>query len=295
MNSLVMSNIFEIKNLECKYRKSEFPVLKIDELIINQGSVVFFIGASGVGKSTILETLGLMNNTILCNSDTKFEFNYINEQNITKEDFISIWKKSENKISKFRREHFSFIFQNTNLFPTLSAYQNVTLTSMLQGNNKENSIEKAKDIFRKILPELSTDNKISELSGGQRQRLAFARAIVSDFSVLFCDEPTGNLDWAHANIVLRALIDNLNENNHEGRTAIIVSHDIKLASQYADEIILIEKKTQVINNEKTYDYGYISGKLNYKKNDGKWINYKNETFSNEEIENKLKESLEKSI
>lgn len=276
--------IYKIKGLACKYPKGKFPVLVIDTLDIEEGSIVFFIGASGVGKSTILETLGLMNNTIFPNDKSIFEFS-INQE---KENFLNIWKKNETKIAEFRRNHFSFIFQSTNLFSTLSAYENVLITPLLQGNSREESINTVKEIFCKILPELRNDKKITELSGGQRQRLAFARAVATDYTVLFADEPTGNLDWANANKLMSVLIDNIRTHN---KTAIIVSHDINLAIKYADKIVLIEKKTSEDNGLK-YKYGKISDEsIFYRKSENIWSKNSDSTFLDTELSQHLQESL----
>jgi ABC-type lipoprotein export system ATPase subunit len=265
-----MNNIFQIKNLNCKYHKSKFPVLVINELNIQEGKIVFFIGASGVGKSTILETLGLMNNTISKQHDTLFSFNCTNE-NI---DLLTIWGKGEKFLSSFRRKYLSFIFQNTNLFTNLTMYENACITQVLQGKTELEAVKNSTKIFKRILNDIIgnkiEDRKITEMSGGQRQRLAFTRAISTDYSVLFADEPTGNLDLANAHNLMRILAEDIRRNN---KTSIIVSHDISLAIEFADEIVLIDKRE---SEDKTYKYGYISSETIYKKNGGNWINNKEE-------------------
>jgi len=258
--------LYNIKNLECKYKTGP-TVLLVDDLEINQGEIVFFLGASGVGKSTILETLGLMNNTINANPSTVFDFG----NGKYSENMINIWKKKESYLANFRKKHLSFIFQSTNLFPTLNAEDNVLLTPMLQGFSEVQAKNHVRPIFKKVFnleyKQVMADKKISEMSGGQRQRLAFARAIASNYVMLLGDEPTGNLDWANANNLMNHLIDDI---KGKGATSVIVSHDISLAVEHADKIVYIDK---VSNDKLTYHYGLIDNVNTYiKQKSGGWVN-----------------------
>ena len=244
--------IFNLKNLFCIYNNSLNPVLEISDLEIKQGEIVFIIGASGVGKSTILETLGLMNKTILSKDNSVFEFNFEDK----KENMLDFWSKKEGQQADFRKKYLSFIFQNTNLFPNLNAEDNVLIASLLQGDDiitsKNNSRKIFKKIFKKEYSEILNDKKISEMSGGQRQRLAFVRAISTHYKILFADEPTGNLDWANANNLMSHLITDIRDKKS---TAIVVSHDIRLSVIHADKIVYIDK---VFDEKKDYYYGNIS-------------------------------------
>jgi len=109
--------------------------------------------------------------------------------------------------------------------------------------------------------------KITQLSGGQRQRLAFVRAIASKFSVLFADEPTGNLDAGTADTLMKLLVNYVKNNNS---TSIIVSHDIDLAVKHADKIVYIEKST--IKENDSMKMGLISNNSIYLKSDSSWFN-----------------------
>ena len=292
--------VFNIKNLECKYKTGANSVLLVDNLQIKKGEVVFFLGASGVGKSTILETLGLMNNTISTNSKTIFNFH--KDGSIL--DMKNIWQQKESYLADFRKKNLSFIFQSTNLFPTLNAEDNVLLTPMLQGTSEMQAKNNARSIFKEIFQKEYKDilgdkgvqetnifgmkyckvyngKKISEMSGGQRQRLAFVRAIASNYNILFADEPTGNLDWANANNLMTYLIEDIKS---KGATSVIVSHDISLAVQHADKIVYIEKIENVIKNtnpcklegepkEIKYHQGLIDDANTYQKHTkGGWSN-----------------------
>lgn len=286
----VMNNIlFDINNLKCQYPNAKYPALIIDSLKIYNSSITFFIGASGVGKSTVLETLGLMNNTFINQNDSVFNFHDPKNCNIPTIDLRNIWSKNENEIAEFRKQHLSFIFQTTNLFPTLSAYENVILTMVLQGKTKEEAIKTTRDIFSKIFSagEIKNDKKITELSGGQRQRLAFARAVAVNYSVLFADEPTGNLDFANAHTLMKMLFSNV---KNENKSAIIVSHDIFSAANFADKIVLIDKK---YNDNDKYNYGYISDESCYIKDEKSiWYSNAGKSYSITEMNSYLNSKIE---
>ena len=257
--------IFNLKNIYCKYKNSNNPVLHISDLKIDQGEIVFLIGASGVGKSTILETLGFMNNTVLSQKNSVFDFKFENSS----ENMLEFWSKNESKISDFRKKYLSFIFQNTNLFPNLNALDNVLITPLLQGDNLITTLNDSRKIFKKIFPkeykEILNDKKITEMSGGQRQRLAFCRAIATHYKILLADEPTGNLDWANANNLMSHLIADI---RNKKSTAIVVSHDIHLAVSHADKIVYIDKAKEENNN---YFFGKISNENTFiKSEDNLW-------------------------
>jgi ABC-type lipoprotein export system ATPase subunit len=275
---------FEIKNLECRYSNASHSVLKIDDLLINNGEIVFFIGSSGVGKSTILETLGLMNNTIYSNGGSKINF-YSNKTN-PPADYLNVWRESDSEISKRRSDNFSFIFQNTNLFTSLTALDNVKIAKSLQQKDDSKSDAKIISELSKIFPFVSVKEiigememldedglpitvkgksvyvppkMISEMSGGQKQRLAFVRAISSDYSVLFADEPTGNLDEGNAASLMGILADDIHRKNS---TAVIVTHDISLALEFASKIVFIDKMVDKVKNT-SFQYGLISPAQTY--------------------------------
>ncbi len=243
-----MQTIYQIRDLSCAYNEDR-TVLHIRELDIPQGELVFLLGVSGSGKSTLLETLALMNNTLASG-----EVNFISENNSFK--FSELWQKNDAEaIAQVRKRHFSFIFQDTNLMENFTAYENICLAQMIkQDARQEEAMTGAKQLANQVglsSGELNANTLAVNLSGGQRQRLAFVRAINNDFSVIFGDEPTGNLDEANANELLRILKQNLAGKS----SAIVVSHDIDLAVQHADRIIVITKSPE--------GYGEILPENNY--------------------------------
>ena len=243
-------NIFEIENLNCAYNGGNV-VLAIEQLRIAEGQIAFFVGPSGIGKSTILETLGFMNNTIA----TVGKFEYCGS------DVSLAWSWSDDKISDFRNKNFSFIFQENNLMPNFSAYENVMTTALFQGESITNASQSTRMVLEQLnLP--TNDRPISQYSGGQRQRLAFARAVLPQFKVLFGDEPTGNLDAKSADNLMKVMADIIHQRQ---ATAIIVSHDMHLASEYADTIIQINKQS-----DNQHSYGYINAQSIYTREGEGW-------------------------
>jgi len=239
-----MSNaLFQIEGLRCSYDKhyqegTSKVVLEIKDLTLPRGKKIFIVGESGIGKSTILEVLGLMNNTIIPDKGSRFSFF---DRDGKETDLLELWRKDDDtELSAFRREHFNFIFQSTNLMRNFTAYENISITRMLQGYSQEEAFGKAAEVLRDLgLEHVDRSRMAQELSGGQQQRLAFARAIIPDFTVLFGDEPTGNLDAENAVRAMELLTSKLNAT--AGSSAIIVSHDMHLAVTFADVIVKIRK------------------------------------------------------
>jgi ABC-type lipoprotein export system ATPase subunit len=256
-----MNKLFEIADLRCSYDRNyregvSKVVLEINNLTLPKGKKVFIVGESGIGKSTILEVLGLMNNTIVPQDNTRFLFYEDDDKPV---DLMALWKKgSDDELSEFRLRHFNFIFQSTNLMRNFTAYENIALTRMLQGYSQAEAFEKASQVLSDLgLGHIGEERMAQELSGGQQQRLAFARAILPDFTILFGDEPTGNLDSDNAVKAMELLSAKLNE--LQGSSAIIVSHDMHLSATFADIIIKIRKESrrvEAVRDEVTY-YGVI--------------------------------------
>jgi ABC-type lipoprotein export system ATPase subunit len=251
--------IYELKNVVCSYDGIN-PVLKIDHLQIMDGQLVVMVGKSGAGKSTILETLGLMNNTII-QGEITFMPQGENHFKLT-----SLWTE-ERLLADVRNSHMSFIFQNTNLMHNFTAYENACIPQLLQGVEMDTAlmnVEKAMDQVG--LQEINRDDHVTELSGGQRQRLAFVRAITPEFSVLFGDEPTGNLDENNSTELMKVIQKALGE---KSRTSIIVSHNIELSLAFADQIIMMVKD---------HEYGEILEQNIYRSvsvnGERKWIDFK---------------------
>ena len=229
--------IFKIENLVCSYSmNSEDAVLRVKNLVIEKGELIFLLGASGSGKSTLLETLGLMNNTL---AEGSIQFMSAEDGVVRYED---IWYGNHaSSLSEVRKKYFSFIFQNTNLMENFTAYENICLSPMIQqGITQNQALDDATVLMEKVnlpIDQVGFDTLSVNLSGGQRQRVAFVRALVSKYAVLFCDEPTGNLDEQNANELMRLLREAISED----ASVIVVSHDINLALAHATSIICFSR------------------------------------------------------
>ncbi len=204
------------------------------QLDIRKGKTVFLLGPSGIGKSTFIEAIGLMNDTMRGKAGTSVVFY---DDNNRGRELKGIWKGENDDLSAFRNRYYSFIFQHTNLMPNFTAGENMCISRLIRGV----PLAQARQEVLATMEELRLEGdifykKTTHLSGGQRQRVAFVRAITAEFEVLFGDEPTGNLDKDTAFRLMAILKNNL-ERHH--RTAIIVSHDLGLALHFADQIVLM--------------------------------------------------------
>ena len=301
-----MNNLyFDVRNIHCAYERANDKepklALDVESLQIPQGEIIFIVGQSGCGKSTILESLGLMSNTIKPGTDSKFMF-YPNEEESI--DYTTIWTKPNLFLSRLRLEHFSFIFQQTNLMRSFNIYENIAMTLMLQGAANYQTLAATTRVLEEVGLEdfiikkdggLDKNSKVfslpTEASGGQRQRMAFARAIIAKFDVLFCDEPTGNLDAYTADRLISYLQNEMRKKINA--TAIIVSHDLPLAMKYGDRIIKIFKRHGKTNSEDDF-YGVINPSSVFEKNNTGWLHNQN-FVTNEWVLEKLRNNEDQFI
>jgi ABC-type lipoprotein export system ATPase subunit len=171
-----------------------------------------------------------------------------------------------------------------------TAFENIAFTRMLQGYSKEECFERTKQVLEDLgLQHINETRFAHELSGGQQQRLAFARAVIPDFTVLFGDEPTGNLDGENAMRVMEILSNRLDKG--ENASAVIVSHDMHLATSFADVIIKIRKEIRSKQREEDEDiaYGVIDSSCIYVPTEDRteWTNGRN-TYQTADFEDFLR-------
>jgi putative ABC transport system ATP-binding protein len=223
-----MSVLVEIRNLSKVYERGRqrIEVLHHVELDIEQGDFLALMGPSGSGKTTLLNLIGGLD------SPTEGTLAVAGRR---------IDNLGEGALAKWRAANVGFVFQFYNLLPMLSARKNVELPLLLTRLGAAQRKRNAGIALELVgLAERST-HKPGELSGGQQQRVAIARAIVSDPTLLVCDEPTGDLDRQSAEEIL-TLLQQLNRDH--GKTIIMVTHDPK-AAEYASHVLHLDKGTLV--------------------------------------------------
>jgi putative ABC transport system ATP-binding protein len=192
--------------------------LREADLTIQAGEFIALMGASGSGKSTLLNLLGLLDRA------TSGEY-WLEETNVS--------SLRRDQLADLRGRRIGFIFQNFNLLPRLSAWENVSLPlAYRQGEFRgQEQLNRAREALARVNLDHRVDHNPTELSGGERQRVAIARALITQPAVILADEPTGNLD-SNTGVEIMHLLKELNE---EGRTIIVVTHDMNVA-RYASRI-----------------------------------------------------------
>ena len=187
-------------------------ILENLSLKINQGDLVAIVGKSGSGKSTLLNLLGLID------GDYSGNYEIFGQKNVP---------VNSAKSQAIIREHISYLFQNFALIDNETVEYNLMLALKYVKLSKKDKVKKIEEILERVGLSSTLHQKVSELSGGEQQRIAVARAILKPSQLLLADEPTGSLDPANRDLVLKFLLDM----NKEGKTVIIVTHDIYVAQQ----------------------------------------------------------------
>ncbi|MBF2464720.1 ABC transporter ATP-binding protein [Listeria welshimeri] len=214
--------MIQLFNISKTYQMGEDTIKALDNLSlqVTKGEFIAIIGPSGSGKSTLMNIIGILDRA------SSGEY-YLNKMNLM--------RISDKKISKIRNKKIGFIFQQFNLMPRLTAFENVELPLIYRGTSKPTR----KKIVLKSLERVGLLEKQkhlpAQLSGGQQQRVAIARAMAGNPEIILADEPTGALDSKTGEEVMRLL----KEIHREGNTLIMITHDKTIAEQ-AERIIEIK-------------------------------------------------------
>ena len=222
--------VLELKNIVKSYvsGNTAFNALDNVSLCINQGEFISITGPSGSGKSTLMHIVGLLDNPT--SGQVLLEGQDISHLN-------------EEELAKTRNVTLGFVFQQFNLLAKTSATENVSLPLLYSDVPKSERLSKSIEMLEKVGLGDKLKNTPAQLSGGQQQRVAIARALINNPKIIMADEPTGNLDSKSG----KEIIELFHQLHREGRTIILVTHDLELARQ-AERLIII-KDGKVTSNQ----------------------------------------------
>jgi lipoprotein-releasing system ATP-binding protein len=209
-----LKNLITVRSLTKSFRNGNvcIDILKGVTFDLPAGATLAIVGASGIGKSTLLHILGTLDRPdsgkLLFQGEDVFLYDDV-------------------KLARFRNESVGFVFQFHHLLPEFSAAENVMIPALIQGVNKRDARAAAEQILIRVGLKERLNYRVGKLSGGEQQRVALARALVLKPAVLLADEPTGNLDAANSEQV-HALLLELNQ--EFSMTLVVVTHNLKLAA-----------------------------------------------------------------
>jgi putative ABC transport system ATP-binding protein len=213
--------ILEAQHITKTYKIGErkIDVLKDISLKIEAGEVVAIVGSSGSGKSTLISMLSGLD------QPTRGRI-FVNSQDIT--------DKTEDELAPLRNRTIGFVFQSFHLVPSLTAMENITFPAELNGDPQ--AYAKAEALLRRVGIWERADNFPHQLSGGEKQRVAICRALINQPSIIFADEPTGNLDSANSTEILNLLFELHREKES---TLVLVTHNMEIA-RMADRVVPLQ-------------------------------------------------------
>lgn len=213
--------MIKLINIKKYFTMGDEQIKALDDvtLHVQKGEYLSIIGPSGSGKSTLMNILGLLD----VPDEGEYLLDGINTENLT-----------DNSLAKLRNKKIGFIFQNFNLLPKLTAWENIQVPLIYQGKNAKESKKIAYKYLEKVGLKGRENHLPKQLSGGQQQRVAIARALSCQPEIILADEPTGALDSKTG----REIKDMLKELNKEGQTIVLITHDNSMA-QEAKRIVRI--------------------------------------------------------
>ena len=224
-----MNNLIELSNINKSFDTfKKVRVLKKISYNFKKGKIYALMGPSGSGKSTLLNLLSLIDRPT--SGSIYIEKKQVNFNNSKKNDII-------------RANKIGIIYQQDNLLPDFTALENIYLAGLAAGNSKNTSIEKAKNLLKKVGLTNRSDHYPSQLSGGEKQRVSIARAVINDPQIILADEPTGSLDLNTAKEIFKLLKSQLNSN----RLIIFATHNRFFANKADCLLEMVNGNIKTIN------------------------------------------------
>jgi putative ABC transport system ATP-binding protein len=219
--SSMNKSIIELKSVKKIYQMDGIKVQALDgvSIKVEKGDFTAIMGPSGSGKSTLLHMIGVLDRP----TSGKV---ILNGRDVS--------KLNDSQLARVRGKEIGFVFQTFNLYPTLTALENVELPMMIVGRNKKERRQKAMSLLKVVDLASRAEHLPSQLSGGERQRVAIARSLANNPNVILADEPTGNLDSKSGYEIMKIFTDL----NRDGKTVIVITHDQTIAS-HARKIVKI--------------------------------------------------------
>ena len=210
--------MIKVSNIHKRFGNLE--VLRGVSLEVGKGDIVSIVGASGAGKTTLLQIIG----TLLPADGGEVEI-----------AGTKLFGLNEKHTAEFRNRHIGFVFQFHNLLPEFSALENVMMPALIGGTSHKEAKSRALELLEAVGLTDRAEHKPAQLSGGEQQRVAIARALINRPSVLFADEPTGNLDTHNRDEIQQLLFD---IRAKFGQTIVMVTHDERLAEMADRKIVM---------------------------------------------------------
>jgi len=205
---------------------SRIDVLKGIDFNINIGETIAVVGASGIGKSTLLHILGTLDRP----DSGKLNFNG-----------KDVFQMNDISLARHRNESVGFVFQFHHLLPEFSALENTMMPALIKGFDKQESRYVAEGVLIRVGLKERIGHKVNRLSGGEQQRVALARALVLKPVLLLADEPTGNLDKRNSSRIHELLME---LNQELSMTLVVVTHNTELASLMSSNVTIVDGKLQ---------------------------------------------------
>lgn len=220
--------MLELENVykSFKHNRNIINVLEGIDLVIKPKQSLAITGASGVGKSTLLNIMGTLEPPT---------------EGIVRFDNKNVNKMNEKDLCHLRNHDIGFVFQFHHLLPELNALENTTMPALIARSNRKKSREKASEILSRVGLEKRLYHRVGELSGGEQQRVAIARALIMRPKLLLADEPTGNLDFTTGQGIIDLLLQ-LNET--EELAMVIATHNLQLAKRMTQQLEIVNGRVR---------------------------------------------------